>query len=110
VVHCLDLKTGKQHFAERIEGPGWASPVAAGGHVYFFGKNGVTTVLKASPAFEVVATNRLWKADDSSAADGAQTSKGRDSYDSIDPIVYGVAAVDGQLFVRTGTELYCIRK
>jgi len=60
VVRCLDARTGTAHYSERLAGPCWATPVAAGEHVYFFGKNGVTTVLKAGPAFAKVATNALW--------------------------------------------------
>lgn len=116
VVYCLDLKTGKELFAERIAGPCWASPVAAGGHVYFFGKDGRTTVLKAGPAFEEVAVNRLWdaakfprKADPKPEAGEGKQTKGP-SGEYLDPIVYGVAAADGAFFVRTGTQLYRVGK
>lgn len=60
VVRCLDVRTGTTHYAERLAGPCWATPVAAGEHVYFFAKNGVTSVLKAGPTFAQVATNALW--------------------------------------------------
>ncbi|HVL13708.1 MAG TPA: PQQ-binding-like beta-propeller repeat protein, partial [Gemmata sp.] len=60
VVHCLDLKTGEERYAERLDDEPWATPVAAGDRVYVFGKSGVTTVLKAGPEFEKLASNRLW--------------------------------------------------
>lgn len=59
-VHCLDARTGTAHYVERLAGPCWATPVVAGQHVYFFSKNGVTTVLKTGPEFAKVATNPLW--------------------------------------------------
>jgi outer membrane protein assembly factor BamB len=59
-VSCLDARTGVPHYVERIDGPCWATPVAVGDHVYFFGKNGVTTVLEAGAEFSKVAANALW--------------------------------------------------
>lgn len=116
VVHCLDLKTGKEQYAERTAGPCWASPVAAGGHVYFFGKDGRTTVLKAGPTFEEVAVNRLWDAaklpkkteQKPNSGEGKQPNGPTAEY--LDPIVYGVAAAGGAFFVRTGTALYRVGK
>ncbi len=47
VLHCRDLKSGAERYAERLAGPCWATPVAAGDHLFCFGKDGVTTVVKA---------------------------------------------------------------
>ena len=114
---CLDAETGQERFAERLEDASWATPVAAGDHLYVFGKGGATTVLKAGPQFEVVATNRLWGAKEpapdkrpAGAAGASDKGGGAAGYGATGDIVYGVAAVDGAFFVRTGTELYCIRK
>lgn len=92
LVVCIDVKTGAQKYAERIDGPCWATPIAAGERVYCFGKDGVTTVLKAGPTFEKLATNRLFP-------EGAK-----------DVTVHGVAAVEGAFFVRTGTALVRVGK
>jgi hypothetical protein len=136
VVYCLEQATGKPVYTERIEGECWASPLGAGDHVYFFGKDGRTTVLRAGPKFEKIAVNRLWSPEELPAATDAPAdsarrkeptqsgpskkgssaqkpppdrgAEGAGSY--LDPIVYGVAAVDGALFVRTGTTLYRIGK
>lgn len=102
VLHCYDLATGKERYAERIDGPCWATPVAAGGKVYFFGKNGVTTVVKAGPEFETVASNRLWAAD--------SKSKEQPKGEYGDPVLYGVAVVDGAFLLRTGSKLYRLGK
>lgn len=113
VLHCHDLKTGKEHYAERIDGPCWATPVAAGGRVYCFGKNGVTTVLKAGAEFEKVASNKLWAAQEKPKADPAKPSEsggGGAGGEYGDPILYGVAAIDDAFLVRTGTTLYRIGK
>ena len=62
IVTCFDVRTGKQHFEERIGGGGQgftASPVAANGKLYFSGEQGDVFVLPASEKFSVLATNRL---------------------------------------------------
>ncbi|MEM7204045.1 MAG: PQQ-binding-like beta-propeller repeat protein [Planctomycetota bacterium] len=63
VVACLSAATGETHYQERTAGLCWATPVAAGGHVYVFARGGQTTVLKAGPQFEQVAVNALWDGD-----------------------------------------------
>jgi outer membrane protein assembly factor BamB len=62
VVSCYDARTGEPHFVEQkmdeMKGV-YASPAAAGGRIYFVGRNGVSYVLKPSDKFEVVAVNTL---------------------------------------------------
>jgi len=101
VVTCLDLKDGSQKYAERLEGSCWASPIAAGERIYFFGKDGRTTVLKAGPTFERLATNALWDAEKAEPA-GPMGFGGT--------TFYGCAAVEGAIFARTGKALYRVGK
>lgn len=63
----------------------YASPIVAGGHVYFVSRTGVTTVIKDADQFEVVASNSL-----------------------DDPIDAAPVAIGKQLFLRSRTKLYCI--
>jgi outer membrane protein assembly factor BamB len=88
VAYCLDLRSGKTVWNYRLGDSCWASPLGAADRVYFFGKSGKTTVVAAGPALEVLAENIL----------------------PTDDRVYGVAAVNGVLIVRTGSELMCIHK
>ncbi len=60
VVYCLDRHTGKEQFSHRLPGPCWATPIVSGEHIYFFGKDGQTTVLKAASRYTEVAKNTLW--------------------------------------------------
>lgn len=60
VVFCFDAETGVKQYAQRIKQGCWATPVGVGDRVYFFGKDGLTTVLKSGPEFEVLAENQLW--------------------------------------------------
>ena len=133
LVHCVDLKTGEERYAERLDNQCWATPVGAGDHIYFFGKDGVTTVIKTGPDFEKVAANRFWSAadfakrrDDAKAKAAATLPTPKEGkgpggpplpkeeleaarYSAVGDVVYGAAAVDGAFVVRTGNELVCVR-
>jgi outer membrane protein assembly factor BamB len=57
---CLDAKTGKELYNQRIHANRYrASPVAAGGNVYLTAHDGTVTVVKAGPEFKEVAVNKL---------------------------------------------------
>lgn len=60
VLYCLDINTGKQHFAKRLKEPCWATPVIIGNLIYFFGKNGGALVLENGTQYKEIAFNRLW--------------------------------------------------
>ncbi len=87
IVYCLDQKTGKEIYGgERIKPAVYSSsPVLADGKIYISNEEGLTTVLKAGPKFEVLAENPL-----------------------EDYILSSVAISDGQIFIRTKGHLYCI--
>jgi outer membrane protein assembly factor BamB len=59
VATCLDALTGKTVWVGRVGGNHSASPIYAGGHIYFFDEEGTTTVVKPGPEYQVVATNKL---------------------------------------------------
>jgi outer membrane protein assembly factor BamB len=59
IATCWDAKTGTLKWKERIGRHFSGSAVAAEGRVYFVDDDGVTTVVKASDAFEVLAKNPL---------------------------------------------------
>ncbi|MBY0457449.1 MAG: PQQ-like beta-propeller repeat protein [Gemmataceae bacterium] len=82
---CLDAKTGKSHWEERLDGEFSSSPVLSGGNVYFCNQIGKTFVVKADKTYTPVAENRL---------DGG--------------FMASPAAVDGGLLLRTRTHLYLI--
>lgn len=85
---CLEAATGAVLWGpERTaQGTVSSSPVLADGKLYLLNENAVTTVLKAGPEFENLATNEL---------DGTYT-------------LSSMAIAGGRLFVRTSTHLYCI--
>ena len=55
VVHCVDLKTGKPHWKQRVSTGFSASPVANGSHVYAVDEDGTVHVIKVDKAFEQVS-------------------------------------------------------
>ncbi|MCC6233552.1 MAG: PQQ-binding-like beta-propeller repeat protein [Verrucomicrobiales bacterium] len=89
-LECLEARTGRQVWEERLNGPGandasWSSLTLAGDHLYALNKSGDGFVIKASPKFEVVSTNTV-----------------------AEPLNSSVAMSDGELFIRTWKGLWCI--
>ena len=82
---CVEAKTGRLIWQERLGGEHWASPMFAGGNVYFFGREGVATVVEPGRQYKPLASNRL---------DGE--------------CMASPAAIGKSLIVRTGTHLYRI--
>ncbi|MCA9157482.1 MAG: PQQ-binding-like beta-propeller repeat protein [Planctomycetales bacterium] len=103
VLFCLDAETGKEHYAKRLScGACWATPLAVGEHVYLFGREGETTVIKAGPQFEELSPgNRLWNAD---LTEAEQVPAGPSG--PAKRTVYGVIAVDNAFLFRSGDALY----
>jgi outer membrane protein assembly factor BamB len=87
VVSCVDAENGKRVLQGRIQGTFVASPVSAGGNIYFFNREGTGYVVKAGGKWKLLATNRL--------EEGCMAS----------PAIAGKA-----LIVRTMKHLYCIEE
>ncbi len=57
---CLEAKTGKELYNQRLHNAIYrASPVYADGKVYLTARDGVVTVVKAGPKYELVSVNSL---------------------------------------------------
>jgi hypothetical protein len=94
ILFCWQITDGKEMWNQRLSGPVSASPVFAGGNIYWSDENGLCYVFRPNPEkFELVAENHL----------------GEDAFASP-------AAVAGRLYFRTSTGtgkerqefLYCI--
>jgi outer membrane protein assembly factor BamB len=83
MLSCVEAKSGKQVWRQRIGGNYAASPVYADGNLYFCSQQGKTTVVVPGQSYQAMATNTL--------ADGFMSS----------PAIAGNA-----LFLRTKTQLY----
>ena len=60
MISCLEAKTGKQLYQERLGGiqNHWVSPIYADGKIYFFGRDGIFSVIEASSEFKVLSKNK----------------------------------------------------
>jgi outer membrane protein assembly factor BamB len=89
VFMCLDAKTGKDIYPpQRLKSGTYSpSPVLADGKIYASNEDGLTTVIKAGPQFQILAENAL-----------------------NDYCLSSPAISDGQIFIRTAGHLYCIGK
>ena len=59
VATCLDARTGKEHWQERLGGNFSASPLYAAGRIYFQDEDGATTIIKPGKTFDVLAKNEV---------------------------------------------------
>jgi outer membrane protein assembly factor BamB len=91
IATCLDAMTGKVVWNERLDGEFSASPVLADGNLYCCNQSGKTFVLAAGKSFNITAVNRL--------------GEGKDAGFMASPAVAG-----DELYLRTKTHLYSIRK
>ncbi len=87
IMWCLDAKTGQEVYSrQRLRSSTYSgSPVLADGRIYITDEDGVTTVVRAGPKFEILAENDFGE------------------YTLSSP-----AVSDGQIFVRTDAFLYAI--
>ena len=89
IMWCLDARTGEEIYGQQRLKPGTysSSPVLGDGKIYLTNEDGLTTVVKAGQKFEVLAENAL-----------------------NDYCLSSPAISEGQIFIRTAQNLYCIGK
>lgn len=89
MLSCVDAATGKPHYTAARIGltSTYASPIAAGGHVYLTGRSGTTVVIEDSDELKIVASNSVGETVDATPA-----------------------PVDNELFIRGENHLFCISK
>ena len=85
IATCVDAKTGRVHWSERVGGNYSASPVLADGRIYLQNEEGTGVVLAPGKMFQQLARNSL----------GERT-------------LASYAVTDGALFIRTEAHLYRI--
>jgi outer membrane protein assembly factor BamB len=89
-ITCVNAKTGEVVYGPQDTGIGRtsSSPILADGKIYLISETAETAVIQAGPKYHLIATNKL---------DGTYT-------------LSTPAVVDNEIFIRTATHLYCIRK
>ncbi|MCA9183704.1 MAG: PQQ-binding-like beta-propeller repeat protein, partial [Planctomycetales bacterium] len=88
-LQCVELATGKELYHQRTHTVQHrSSPVYADGRIYFCGKDGVCTIVKAGRDFEILAENEM----------------------NGEPITASPIIANDTLFLRTYAAVYAIRK
>ena len=59
IASCIEAKTGKLKWSERLGGDYSASPLLAAGRLYFFSENGSVTILAAAPEFKKLGEGKF---------------------------------------------------
>jgi len=85
IATCIDAKTGEELWRARVGGNHSASPVYAGGRIYFLSEEGESVVIAPGRQLKHLATNQI---------DG--------------PTLASMAVSHSSLFIRTQTHLYRI--
>jgi len=85
IASCVDARTGRVHWTERVGGNYSASPLLADGRIYLQNEEGIGVVLAPGKTFHQLARNSL-------------AERSLASY----------AVTDGALFIRTEAHLYCV--
>lgn len=104
ILNCHDLESGKKLFDGRLPcSQIWATPLATENVVYFFGKDGQTTILETGDEFKVVQNNKLWE----------PASTNKDGDDAKQPqfsgaVLYAAAVSNSTLVLRRGDILYAV--
>ncbi|MDA7874556.1 PQQ-like beta-propeller repeat protein [Rhodopirellula sp.] len=99
VLYCIDSVTGETSYTARLAASNWATPVGVGEHIFFFGKDGRTSIVQTGSKKEILDENRLWNSEDAGGPGGFGGE-----------IQYGVAPTPNGFVVRTGTNLFLIGK
>lgn len=87
VAQCIEARTGKEVWKHRLSSNSWSSVVLSGDRLYAADKRGNFFVLRAAPKFELLAENSLGE-----------------------PTCASIAVSNGELFIRTFENLWCISK
>jgi outer membrane protein assembly factor BamB len=85
ILTVYELATGKRMYEHELEMEFKASPSLGGGRLYFAGENGVTILAAPGPKFEELGRNKL-----------------------PDTVYASPAFVDGRIYIRGKTHLYCL--
>jgi outer membrane protein assembly factor BamB len=84
---CVEAKTGKVVFYERLAGKAYASPVLIDGKVYVVSEKGDVLVFAAEPKFKVLGKSSVGE-----------------------PVIASPAVANGKLYIRGAQHLFCVGK
>jgi len=113
VVTCVDASSGEIVYSERLKQSCWATPIAVGDRIYFFGKDGVTSVIAAGRSFQLLHENESFDPDQlppETTQFDEETSEERRRGAAMfsGPTVYAAAVAGDRFVFRIGNQVYCI--
>jgi outer membrane protein assembly factor BamB len=85
MLSCVDARTGERHYLEQLGRHFHASPIRVEGHLLFIDDDGICSIVKPGPKFEVMRKIEMGE-----------------------PCNASPAVSHGHLFIRTQSSLYCI--
>ncbi len=85
VIVCHNAKTGEKYWEHEFDNGFYASPILVNDKIYLIDREGITHIYKASKEFELLSEPALGEG-----------------------VVSSPAFADGQIFIRTEDNLYCI--
>ena len=114
VISCVDVATGELVFAERTKQSCWATPIGWKDRIYFFGKDGLTTVLRSGRNFDVITTNEIVDPDSFPAETtvlNPESSPQRQQSAAMfsGPTLYAALTAQDRLLIRFGNQLICVK-
>src|SRR5262249_53148525 len=88
IATCLEARTGKEIWRQRLGGQPCASMICIRGKIVFLSDDGTASVIEPGPTFKLLYKNKLGDGDEFRASP---------------------AVLDGQILIRSTRRLYCIR-
>jgi outer membrane protein assembly factor BamB len=113
VVTCMDVATGEVLFNERLGQSCWATPIGVKDRIYFFGKEGLTTIIKSDRKFEKIAENPLLDPEslppETTKLEQETTAERRQASAMFSgPTLYAAIMVGNKIVARIGNQVYCV--
>jgi outer membrane protein assembly factor BamB len=113
VISSFDAVSGEPIYVKRASQQCWATPLAVGNRVFWFGKDGLCTVIESGKEFIIVAENQAWTKE--SLVEDPLPVKQENSAEKQNsaamfsgPTLYGYAVAGDRLLLRIGKQVLCI--
>ena len=110
VLTCVDLTTGEIQYTHRLKQSCWATPYASKDKIYFFGKEGICTVIKPGGELQVLGENETFNLDSlppetTVPVEESSEERRRASANFSGPTVYGFAVAGDLIIARIGNQV-----
>lgn len=113
VISSFDSVSGEPLYTNRVAQQCWATPLAVGNKIIWFGKDGLCTSIAAGKEFKVLGESQAWTkeslAEDPLPVKQESTSEKQNAAAMFSgPTLYGYAVAGDRLLIRIGKQVFCI--